>query len=189
MLKKTGIAVMASLLLSTQAYGDLLSLDFNDDSAQLTYSHVIHQDGYGTSSLNFRGLYNEDKETKLGSLGLDFSGEPGHVPGLRFGIGGEVYGGTTDYHQDMLSLGVCGNTSFAPPTLGGLGLDGKVCYAPKIFNFMDLERLLETSVGIFYAVTPKIKIKATYQNMDADFEHQNSRHIDEAVRVGFSAQF
>ena len=189
MVKRLSVVFLLFALTTSAAYADSLSLDFNDYSAQLGYSHVINQDNYGTSLLNMRGLYNDDKDTKLGSIGFEFSGEPGNIPGLRFGIGGDIYGGHTDISQDLLALGVCGQVGYAPPTLGGLGFDGRICYAPKIFSLLDLERLLETYVGVNFAITPKIQVYAGYQNIKADFEHQRTTRIDEAVRVGFAAKF
>ncbi len=188
-MKRLGIALLFILMATSVTYAESISLEFNDDSAQLGYAHVINQDYYGTSLLNFRGLYNQDKETKLGTIGFEFSGEPGNAPGLRFGIGGDVYGGTTDVNQDMLALGVIGKIAYAPPTLGGLGFEGKIGYAPKIFSLLDLDRLLETNVGVSFAIMPNVKVYVDYQNIKADFEYQRTTHIDENVRVGFTAKF
>jgi hypothetical protein len=73
--------------------------------------------------------------------------------------------------------------------LGGVGVGGKIYYAPRIFTGLDAERLLETGVRLAYAVTPKVRVFAEYQNIRSDFEDRGNWTIDEEVRVGFQASF
>jgi hypothetical protein len=166
-----------------------VDIGFNDNSAQLQFNYPLFEDDYGTSLVNARVLYNSDEDTTLGSLGFDFTGEPGNVPGLNLGAGTQLYGGVTHSSQDFIVLGVGTRVGYAPPFLGGLGIDGKIFYGPKIFSFLDAERMLETGIRLSYAITPKVKVHLGYQNIRTDFEDHGTWTIDEGLRLGFEARF
>lgn len=191
MKRKIAIAATALALAfsGSPASAGVLDFGFNDYSAQIRYEHPISEDDYGRSHLGARLLYNDDEETTLGSLGFDFAGVPGNVPGLEVGVGAHGYGGRTDDDQDLAALGIAGRVRYAPPTLGGVGVTVRGAYAPKIFSFADSERLVETAVRLHYAVTPKIRLHLEYQNVGAKFEDRGSWTIDEGVRLGFEARF
>lgn len=172
-----------------QARAGSVDFGFNDTSAQAQLALPLRSDDYGTVQLEGRLLYNDHEETRLASAGVLFLGEPGNVPGLSLGIGGQLYGGRSDDKQDLLALGIGGRLNFAPPALGGFGLAGKIFYAPKIFSGIDAERLLETGGRLSYAVTPKVRVYLAYQNLRGNFEDRGDRTIDEEVRVGFEASF
>jgi hypothetical protein len=173
----------------TMAQSPSLDIGFNDNSAQLQFNYPLLEDDYGTSLVNARALYNSDEDTTLGSLGFDFTGEPGNVPGLNLGAGAQLYGGDTHSGQDFIVLGVGTRMGYAPPFLGGFGIDGKIFYGPNIFSFLDAERLLETGLRISYAITPKVKVHLGYQNIRTDFEDYGTWTIDEGLRLGFEARF
>jgi len=184
--------LLLSLLLclpTVPAWSGSFDLSFNDTSAQAQLAFPLRSDDYGTMQLEGRALYNDQEDTRLGSAGLVFVGEPGNIPGLSLGVGGLLYGGRTDDKQDILAFGVGGHLDFAPPALGGFGLTGKVYYAPRVFTGLDAERLLETGLRLGYAVTPKVRVFAEYQNIRSDFEDRGNWTIDEEVRVGFQANF
>ncbi len=166
-----------------------IDLGFNDNSFQLEYQHPLRSDDYGASIASARFLYNDDEETVLGSLGFDFVGEPGNVPGLDLGVGAELYGGETDQNLDFINLGIAAQATYAPPRLGGLGLSARLAYAPEIFSFLDSEGLFEYDLRLTYAALPRVKVYLGYQNIRMDFEDSGSKTIDEAVRIGFIGHF
>lgn len=183
------LGILWVLAATGPAAADSLEIAFNDNSAQAQYDHLLLQDEYGSSLINLRFLYNDREETTLGSLGFDFVGEPGNIPGLKIGVGATVNGGETDDSQDILTLGVGGRLSYAPPALGGVGLAAKVFYGPRIFAFLDAERMLETGARLGYAVTPRIALHVSYQNIRIDFDDRGDWTIDDAIRVGFTGTF
>lgn len=184
------LLLIASLCLSASlAAADSIDLGFNDDSFQLGYTHGLSHDEYGATSINTRFLYDDEEETYLGSLGLDFSGEPGNIPGLELGVGGKLYGGNTNDDIDFLNLGVGVRTTYAPPRLGGLGVDGRFVYAPEIFSFLDSERLMESEVRLTYAAVPRVKVYLGYQNVRLKPDNGSTRTIDDSVRIGFIGYF
>ncbi len=184
LLLTTCLCLSASL-----AAADSIDLGFNDDSFQLGYAHGLARDEYGATSVNARFLYNDEEETFLGSLGLDFTGEPGNIPGLELGVGGKIYGGNTNDNFDFLNLGVGARATYAPPRLGGLGVDGRFAYAPEIFSFLDSDRLMESEVRLTYAAVPRVKVYLGYQNVRLKPDNGSTRTIDESIRIGFIGYF
>ena len=189
MLKRILLTLLLTILSAGAASAGSIDLGFNDNSFQLEYEHPLHSDDYGTSLGSARFLYNDDEETVLGSVGFDFVGEPGNVPGLDLGVGAEIYGGETDHNQEFINLGINGRVAYAPPRLWGLGVSGRIAYAPEIFSFLDSERLFEADLRLTYAILPKVRVYLGYQNIRMDFEDTSTWTIDEAVRVGFIGHF
>ncbi len=186
---KKVIVLILLLGLAGPALAASIDIGFNDFSAQGEFTHPLVRDDYGTSQINARLLYNDDEETTLGSVGFDFMGEPGNIPGLDLGLGAQLGGGQTDESQDFLTLGVGTRVGYAPPVWRGLGISGKLIYSPEIFSWLDAERMLETGVRVAYALTPKVRLHVGYQNIRSEFEQKDTWIIDEAVRVGFEARF
>ncbi|MBE0597599.1 MAG: hypothetical protein IH614_10040 [Desulfuromonadales bacterium] len=187
---KNWLLMGALLVLSAgAATADTLQLSFNDRSAQLGYRYFLMEDDFGSTVLGGRLLYNEKEETTLGSLGVEFIGEPGNIAGLDLGFGARLYGGRADHRQELLVLTIGTTADYFPPMLGGLGVFGEIFYGPKIFSTLDAERLLETSVAIGYAATPRVRVHLGYQNIRTKFEDTGTWTIDEALRIGFTARF
>jgi hypothetical protein len=190
----SGLVLALLLAQSTLAKAESFELSLNDTSAQAIYGHLLGRDDYGAAHLQARLLYNDRKDTLLGSLGLDFSGAPLELPGLDLAVGVHLIGGeplrsrhVDDF--DLLSLGIGGRAVYAPAELHGLSVGGRVFYGPKILSFLDAERLIETGLRLGFAVTPVIQLFADYQNIRIDFEQHGYRSIDDSVRVGFAARF
>ncbi len=176
-------------LLALRAEADSIAVSLNDYSVQLGYRHLLLEDDFGRSVVHGRFLYNDDEDTRLGSAGFDFVGEPGNLPGLEVAAGVQLYGGDTDRGQDILALAVGGRGDYFPPMLGGFGVTAKLFYAPKILAFLDSDRLLEAGVGAAYAMTPRVRLTLEYQVIHADFDRYDSWTIDDGVRLGFQARF
>jgi len=188
-MKKWQLLYLLVCLIAVPAGATSIDVGVNDFSLQLQLAEPLRANEYGTVQLEGRILYNNKEETRLGSVGMMFEGEPGNVPGLVLGVGGHLYGGRTDDRQDLMVFGLGGLVTFAPPVLGGLGIGGKLYYAPQILSGLDADRLLETGLRISYAATPMVRLYAEYQNLRADFEKRGNWSIDEGVRLGFAANF
>lgn len=184
------LLIILFCLVTSMAAADSVDIGLSDKSFQIGYEHSINRDDYGSSVVNGRFLYDGDKETTLGSLGLDFVGKPGNVSGLDLGVGTKLYAGSTDHDTDFINLAVGLRGSYIFPQLQGLGIAGYFYYAPEVFSFWDSEGLLESGVRLTYAVLPKATVYIGYQNINLDIEDRSSsRTIDEAVRIGFVAHF
>jgi hypothetical protein len=189
-MRKSLLFALLITLFAVSAQATSLEVGFSDERAQFALTVPIVEDNYGTAKFYGRFLYNDDEPTTLGSGGFEFSGTPGNVPGLELGVGAQLFVGATHHDQDILAAGIGIRPSYAPPALGGLGFSAKLYYAPKIFSTLDVERLVEAGGRVFYAITPKIRIFAEYQNIRADFDGpRNGWTIDEGLMGGFSARF
>ena len=189
MIKRLSLVLIAVLLTALGAQADTLSFCFNDSSAQLRYSYLLNEDYNGTSLLQFRGLYNDDSGTTLGSAGFEFSGAPGNIPGLTLGVGANLYLGQTDPDDTLGALGIAGSVTMAPPSWYGVGVNARLAYAPNILSTGDLNRLLEASAAVSYTITPRVKLFVEYQLLRADLEGQGNSSIDKDFRIGFAGSF
>jgi hypothetical protein len=189
-----GLVLAALLAFATAAMAESFEISLNDTSVQAQYGHLLGRDDYGSAHLQTRILYNDRKDTLLGSLGLDFSGAPMEVPGLELAVGVHLIGGETQRGRhtndlDLLALGIGGRIVYSPAELHGLSIGGRAFYGPKILSFLDAERLIETGLRLGFAVTPTVQLFVDYQNIRVDFERYGYRTIDDSLRVGFAARF
>lgn len=188
MLKILISALVAVSLLVGNCWSADFSLLINDDSVQGLLNTAIDKNEFGESLLAGRLLYNEDRDTLLGSIGLGVSGEPGNLDGLK--VGAQIIGnlGRSD-NRELLTFGLGLQGSYQPPQLQGLGVYGRGQYAPKLLSFLDSERLWEGAVGLSYMFTPKATVLLEYQKVKVDFEKIGNRSIDESVRLGIQFFF
>lgn len=183
------LACLLTLLAVSGAQAGSFELGLNNSSVQLRLGLPLRSDELGRTLLQARALYNDREETTLGSLGLEFAGEPGNLPGLEVGVEATGYTGRADRGLDSTNLALGVRAAYAPPALGGIGVAGRVAFAPEVLSFADSEGLLETSGGISYAITPKARVLVEYQNIRSEFEGRGTWTIDDAVRVGFQTRF
>lgn len=185
---RTILAFLLILLFAGTAWSSSFSLDFNDESAQTKYDHLLSREAYGESEAKFRLLYNDETDTFLGSAGVGVKGSPGNLHGLETGVMVSVNSSDVE-HEKMLAIGVGLQVDYAPPALGGFGVTAGVLYAPKVFTFMDVEDYLETSVGIRYSIMPNAALILTYQNILIDFKKYGDVRLDDEVRIGVKLNF
>ena len=186
------VLLLSFIIISTATFvcADTIDIGFNDDSFQLIYERSLSQDEYGTSLFNGRFLYNGDEETRLGSLGLDFVGQPGNISGLGLGAGAKLYAGSSDPQIDFMNLGIGLRGDYTFPQLQGLGLSARLNYAPEVFSFRDSEGLLESRFRVTYAMLPKVKLYLGYQHIRLNVEDRTGHTtIDNAFRIGFIGSF
>lgn len=189
MIKRLTLVLAAVLLTAMGAQADTLSFCFNDSSAQLRYSLLLSESYDGLALLQFRGLYNDDSDTALGSAGFEFAGMPGGIQGVTLGVGAHLYLGQTDPDETLGALAVAGSLNVAPPSWRGVGFDARLAYAPNILSSGDIDRLLEASAGVSYAITPRVKLFVEYQLLRADLDDQGNTSIDKDFRIGFAGTF
>ncbi len=176
-------------LITTSAFAATFDIGFNDNSFQLGAEVPLRNDSYGSSTGNARFLFNGDEETKLASVGFDFTGQPGNVPGLSVGVGTKLYYGETDPDTDFINMGIGLRADYTIPQLQGLGTSAKLYYAPQVFSGYDSEGLLETQLNLTYAIIPKVKVFLGYQNIQLDLDGGEEWTIDEGIRIGFIGTF
>lgn len=188
-MKRILLGCLIGLLTSVSAQATSFELGLNDSSAQLRLAQMLRGDELGQTLLQLRALYSDKEETKLGSLGLEFAGEPGNVLGFEVGVGADAYLGKTHRGRDFFNLALSLRANYAPPFLGGLGFGGRLAYAPEVLSFIESEGLFESAAQVSYAVTPKARVFIEYQNIRTEFERRGNWTIDDAIRLGFQTRF
>lgn len=188
-MKRGLLGCLFCILAAAPAQATSLEFGLNDSSAQLRLAQPLRSDELGQTLLQARALYSDKEETKLGSLGLEFAGEPGNIPGFQVGVGAAAYLGEAHRGRDFFNLALGARAAYAPPVLGGFGVAARLAFAPEVLSFIESESLLETSGQLSYAVTPKARIFAEYQNMRSEFERRGNWTIDDALRIGFETRF
>lgn len=188
-MKLAVLGCLFCILAAAPAQATSFELGLNDTSAQLRLGQPLRSDELGRTLLLARALYSDKEETKLGSLGLEFAGEPGNVLDFEVGVGASAFLGKAHRGRDFFNLALSLRADYAPPAMGGWGFTGRLAYAPEVLSFVESESLLETSAQISYAVTPKARVFVEYQNLRNEFERRGNWTIDDAVRLGFKAYF
>jgi opacity protein-like surface antigen len=191
-MKKFLAAAVFIALPSIQAQASTFDLSLNDDSVQARLSGTMVQDQNGSASLTARALYNDKKDSILGSVGMEFEGQLPQAPGFFVGFGAELSGGrlkAEPENLDIFAFSPAAKLGFQSPGLPGLSFTARVAYAPRILAFADLERMFEAGLRTSYAITPGIDLYVEYQYIRCKFEDLGSGTIDEAVRLGFMARF
>lgn len=181
--------VLFSFLLTGSGLGADFSVLLNDDSVQGRFDFAFDQKQYGESIAGLRLLYNDDKETWLGTVSGGVRGQLGAVPGADVGARVLVNGGSSFNDRDLLAIGLGLQASYQPPPLRGAGIYARAQYAPELLSFLDSEDLFEWAIGLDYMITPKATITLEYQKVEVDFENTGERDIDDSVRAGIIFHF
>lgn len=185
-MRKCFTFVFFILFFSVNAYAESISVDINEESAQVMFKSIFSEDNFGDTELNARFLYTPDDQ--LISLGADILGELGGMSELEVGIGGKLYGANAD-DNDVLLIGFGGLFRYAPFKLDGPFFSGLLYYAPRVVSFFDAERLLETDLKICYEIVPRGTIYIGYRNVWIDIEEIDKVRIEEGIFVGLEYMF
>lgn len=187
------VRVLLTVLLfffATLVSADTIDIGFNNESFHLGYERPLVQDEFGDVFGTAGFLYNSNEKTTLGRVGADFVGNPGQYPGTRLGMGLRLYAGSTAKNTDFINLALGLRASYAPPQLGGFGVNAAVYYAPKVFSFRDADNLTQTEIALTYAMIPKVRLNLGYYNLRLKEDTMGSNWtIDEGLRIGFTGYF
>lgn len=183
------LTLLIGLLLAGSCWAADFSLLLNDKSVQGRLNYAFDRNEYGESFADFRLLYNDDKETLLGTVAGGVQGEPGNIPGLKFGA--ELLGnfGTSENNQDLISLGLGLRLSYQPPQLQGVGAYVRAQYSPELLSLLDSDGMFEHALGLSYMITPRAGLMVEYQRVRVDFGQYGKTSIDEELRGGVLLNF
>lgn len=188
-MKSVIIALIVFTFFASPVWARSFSLDFNDHSTQFGFAQELNAQSYGDTVAKVRYLYNEDSSTNLAGLAAGVIGAPGNVAGLKLGVDVALNGGQTDNDQKILAVGLGLLAEYAPPALGGFGVDGHLVYSPEIFTFLDSEDYFEWGLGASYQVLPNAKLFLAFQNIQVDIKNQGRSDLDETLRFGINLSF
>jgi len=188
-MRRTVLLTLALSLVASAALAASVGLDFNDDSFEARAGFDVNRDEYGRAILDGRFLFNDDKDSRLGSAGLRVMTSPQALPGLSVGAGFAGYLGRTHHGDDLGNIGVGADIDFAPPALYGGGIGGKFYYAPTIFSFNDSDGLWEFNLRGYYNFSPALQMYVGFQKIRGEFERAPDQNLDSDLRLGLNLSF
>ena len=164
--------------------------DINISGSSATAELGAHfgNDPQGRFGLGVRGLYNNDRDTTLGTVIARWDAESDAVPGLSFLIGVEAMAGTED-ELDVGAAAVAIESDFGPPKWKGAYVGAGLAYAPDIFTWSDTETAYWWSVRAGYRINPKARIYLEYEQLRVDFVDIGRRTLDDGIKGGFGVRF
>lgn len=187
-LVRTAVVAIVLAACAAPARAGWFEIALNGNAVDASGGNHFGSDPRGRLALGGRLLYDDDDDTKLGSVLAALASEATAVEGLEFGVGAQGYFGTgRDLDVSAIGLGV--TASWAPPALDGVYFGARIFYAPGIFAWSDTDDLKDWGVKAGYRVTPKIEIFATFQRIDADFGALGRPPVHEGLLVGFGGRF
>lgn len=165
-----------------------LELGINDYSLHGTFDFIVSEDDKGYSQLMLGGMYNDRKDTNLGTMGLGVFGKVAQVPGMRIGVSLDGYGGESD-KEEFLAGGFGAHLIAAPPALQGFGIDASFVYCPKVFTTLDADRMRVASIKAKYDIIPRASVFVGFFHTRGNFENTGDRTLDEGFRGGVQMRF
>jgi hypothetical protein len=174
----------ACALFSLQAFaGGSLDLSVNDSTAALEYDATR----MGTALHVSAGALHHETDGDLVSFGINAVDVRTQNSPLRIGVGGKVYGYSTD-DADGGALAIGGFARYTPASLAGLGFAGHAYYAPSVLSFDDTEHLVDLGVRVEYKLLPTAVVYLGYRFFEAteesqDIEIANAGHF--GLRINF----
>ena len=180
--------LVSTLLLAVNCQATDFSIVLNDDSVQGVLGIAFNENEVGESLFEGRILYDDDRDSLLGSAAVGVRGTPGNVPGLQ--LGAKVIGNVGRLDKlDVVTIGLGLDASYQPPQLQGFGAHGRFQYSPQLLSFSDSEGFRELAFGCFYSFTPRASLLVEYQNTEADFDTYGDRRLDDSIRAGLLFHF
>lgn len=177
------------VLCAAAAQATTVGLDFNNNSFEVRGDYQLSQDQYGAAFVGGGFLLNNNKDSRLGTVGLRFAVTPDSLYGLTFAAGVAGMYGHTNLGNDLGAVAVGAHVDFVPPELYGVGFGGKFYYAPTIFSFADSDGLWLANIKTFYNVSPNLQVYLGYQKIHGKFDSGPDENLDGDLRIGLSASF
>lgn len=154
MLHRLSRAALAALCLSAPAQAAELRISFGEESLRAEYLAPLSQPVADSApTLQAGALYRENDETD-GSLlhaGVVIYGDAGSKSAIvQAGIGGRLYGLSTDPDLNGGALAMGGSVLGRIPNYDRFGAFVDLWFAPQVSSFGELDRVLEINLGVEY---------------------------------------
>lgn len=188
-MKKAGsiFLLVAAPLLATPALSSS-ELDFSlaADTVGIEYRLLDAQRG---SQWGGGLLYNDDEDATLLSAQFSVVGEPGGVDDLYTGVGLKALVHNTFQTAATLALG--GSIRYSPDHFQGIGLEGRLYYAPDILNTNDAEQYFELVARVTYAVHEQARIFVGLTDITVRYDDPVVDRVDiqRGFNIGFTMMF
>lgn len=177
------LALLASPLLAAPAISSS-ELDFSlaADVVGIEYRLLDVQRG---SQWGGGLIYNDDEGATLVSAQFSVVGEPGGVEDLYTGVGLKAIVHNTFQTAATLALG--GSIRYEPEHFQGIGLEGRLYYAPDVLNTNDAEQYFELVARVTYAVHEQARVFVGLSDITVRYDDLEVDRID--IQRGFNLGF
>lgn len=185
--------VVAAVMAAGPTLSDSLDLNFNDDSARLTFARLIDDDKL---EIDAGWLHHQDRGN-LVSVSLGRFGEAGGGDqSVAAAIGGRLYlvdaefgGGTTPtLKQDGVALGIGGLFRLKLAGYDRIGFSGHGYYAPDVITFGDTKDLIELAGRVTYSVLREAEVYLGLRYINAGFKTRDAK-LDSGLHIGIRLEF
>jgi len=182
--------LVAALLLagSASATAQTFDIGLSNDTARLTYSAPMGQQGFGRGEVDGGILFTDD-DAFMASVGYGVVGEAGSgSPGLQVGLGVRGYVLNLE-HSDVAALALGARFRFSPPPAPRLHIGGEINYAPNIVTFRDGDRFYDNNVYVGYEVFQDAVAYVGFRRIKAGIENGPDVIVDKGAYLGIKLGF
>ena len=181
--------VAASLCLAcASAAAQSFDINLSNDTAMLTYTSPLGQQGFGHGEVEGSVLFN-DNDDFLGDLGFGVVGAAGSgSPGLMVGVGAKLYGVNVN-NSDVAAVALGGRFDYAPPPLPRLRFGGEIDLAPSIVTFIDGDRLSAVSIYLGYEIFQDAVAYLGYRDIKVNIQNGGDETVDSGSYLGIKFKF
>lgn len=178
-------------LTTTPAWARTLDLNLSNNSVRAIYSQPLSgYNRWGTPYFDGGFLYSDDRNTKVGHLGLQIVGDANAQQALvRVGVGGRLYYADTRPGNGA-ALGLGGHFMAKLPQYSRFSLRGRAFFAPDILAFNDFKQFYEYGIDVDYEVLKQANVYAGYRQVRAKLSHSGHNvALDTGFLVGLRLGF
>jgi hypothetical protein len=162
------------------------------DSVDIALSSDAIGVAYGTNlrsaELVFGGLVNRDTHDKYASVGLLAHGEGSGNERIEVGVGGKLYGVSSD-DQDLFALGLGGKVRWFPAN-GPIAIGAYAFLAPRVVTAGDGKQFWDAGVHVDWEVVKRTAtVFVGYRKVRAEFDNDRKVDIDKGAMAGVTLFF
>ena len=177
------------LALTVQTKAGELEIALSGETAQLAYVTPTGLGGFGGGDFDIGVFFNDDDDF-IGSLGLTVAGVPAGETPFSFGLGTRFYLGQLDRpNADVLALSVGGHARYTIPANIPLHLTAGVFYAPDIVTSGDIDDWLDFVARFEVEIVPRTSLFIGYRKLEADARSAGDHTLDDNIHFGVHLSF
>lgn len=174
------LALIASPILAAPAFSSSeLDFSLSADVVGIEYRMLDAQRG---SQWGLGLVYNDDEGATAVSAHFGVTGEPEGVDDLYTSVGLKAV--VLDTFQTSAALALGGSLRYEPDHFQGIGLEGRLFYAPDILTTNDSEQYFELVARVTYAVHEQARIFVGLTDITVSYDDPLVDRVD--VQRGFN---
>lgn len=186
-LKKLALASLVATSATANAGGSL-DLSIANEMVRVAYDATKVGSGLHVSA-DF--LHHTD-DGNIGSVGLHVVDVRNEDPDLYIGVGGKLYGFSSDDDADVSGggVGLGGFFRYRLPGVPEVSVAGYGYYAPPVISFSDADNIFDADVRLQYSLIPTARVYVGYRYTGIKIEDVSDRfELGDGAHVGLRLDF